>query len=210
MDLETLLGALDSDELKEAVVELINDEKDRGKDAYRKKDKELSKWKDDYRDLGWDPDKFESRSDFIEKKKADNKKVTDLSLSNAELNDKINNLITERDQEREHSKQKAEEVRKAKLSNKLQQEIGSDFIGSQYLIKDLINSNSVDLNGEEVVFKDGDEFIPFSKGLEQLKETNKNMLKTNQKGGSGDVGGETPKQSEELSFVDKLKKEMKQ
>ena len=202
--LEEILSAIEGDDIKEAIVGLIDNEREVGISKYNSKDKEVLKYKNAMKSLGFDKDKYETIDDFIESKQDVEKKVTKSNLTIAELNDRLNTITDELNAERENVQAKAKESRDNKLTAELTQAIGGKYIGSEYMIRDLIREGQVDINDNKVVFKNGDDLIPFETGLKQLEEQNADMLKTSLKGGTGDVGGKTPKQKD-TSFVDKMK-----
>jgi len=191
MTLEEILSKLESEDLKESIVSLINDEKERGITATRKKDKENLKLKTDLKDLGWDKDEYPTFDEFKESRSDIKKTATDSKLTIATLNDKLNSLTDELVNERVEAKRIKRVSKENKLSAELTSKISGSFFGAEYLIKTLISDGKVDLDETTgaVFFKNGDEVIPFDKGLETLKNDNKDMLKVSQQGGTGDKGG---------------------
>ena len=191
MTLEEILAKIESDELKEAIVTKINEEKDKGIQSYTKKDKEVLKYKNALKDLGYDHEKYSDVTEFIESKKTVEQNVNESKLTIATLNDKLNDLTNKLDQERQQAEAIRRTAKENKLSAELTKTIGAEFYGADYLIKSLINEGKVDLDDatNQVFFKNGDDLVPFEKGIEQLKEQNRDMLKVTQSGGTGDKGG---------------------
>jgi len=209
MDLQEVLSSIENEETKEAIISLVEAEKEKGISSYRKKDSEVLKLKNTLKELGYDHEKYSNVDEFIEDTKKVKDKVSKSSLTIAQLNDKLNDITSQLDSEREAAANAKRLAKENKLTAELTKNIGKDFIGSEYLIKDLISEGRVDLVNNEVVFKEGDDIITFDKGLVDLKEKNKGMLRTNIKSGTGDVGGNTiePKEDE---FTAKLRKALGQ
>ena len=209
MDLQEVLSSIENEETKEAIISLVEAEKEKGISSYRKKDSEVLKLKNTLKELGYDHEKYSNVDEFIEDTKKVKDKVSKSSLTIAQLNDKLNDITSQLDSEREAAANAKRLAKENKLTAELTKNIGKDFIGSEYLIKDLISEGRVDLVNNEVVFKEGDDIITFDKGLVYLKEKNKGMLRTNIKSGTGDVGGNTiePKEDE---FTAKLRKALGQ
>ena len=65
MNLEELLGKIESDELKEAIVSIVNEEKQKGISKYSKKDKEVLKYKSALKEVGYDTEKYSDIDAFI-------------------------------------------------------------------------------------------------------------------------------------------------
>lgn len=204
MTLEEILAKIESDELKEAIVDKLEQEKEKGKKSYKEKDVELLKYKDKYKrtlsELGYDPDKFSDIDTFIDSKKIIEKNVSESKLTIATLKSELDDFKAKLEQER----MEAERVRTVSKQNKLTAEltntIGSEFIGSKHLIKNLISDGRVDIDEttNKIFFKNGDDVITFEKGLEDLRIENKEMLKVSQRGGTGDTGGVGVKINDDL------------
>ena len=201
MNLEELLQQVDDESLKESIVAVVNVEKERGISSTKKKDKEVLRFKSALKDLGYDREKFEDLDSFISANKERESKTQKSSLTIAQLNDKVQSLAETLETERQQLAEKTRIAKESKLQAQLTEKIGNEFYGSKYLINDLVSNGRVDLVDNKVVFKSGDDIISFDSGLTALKEENKGMLKVTQKAGSGESGGETPK-NKEVSFMD--------
>jgi len=191
MNLEEILAKIESDELKEAIVSKINEEKEKGISSYSKKDREVLKYKNALKDLGYDHEKYNDVQEFIESKKSVEQTATDSKLTIATLNDKLNELTATLESEKAQAEAIKRSAKENKLTAELTKTIGGEFYGADYLIKSLITDGKVDLDEatNQVFFKNGDDLIPFEKGVEKLKEENRDMLKVTQAGGTGDKGG---------------------
>jgi hypothetical protein len=210
MNLDEMLKKLSSlengEELAEAVMTALESEKERGIASTRKKDKDVLKLKATLKDLGYDKETFDDLDSFVEniKKTKDSTVKSELTINT--LNDRVNELILDLKKEREAKEAITTKAKVKTLEAELQSTIGDKFFGAKYLIKDLISSGSVDIDEDgNKYFKDGDTLVPWEKGIESLKEKNKDILKVSQSAGSGDIiKGKT--QSGE--FFDKSSKEI--
>lgn len=191
MTLEEILAQIESDDLKEAIVGKIEEEKMRGKEASKKKDRDNLKLKADLKSLGWDKDKFETIDEFRESLEAKDKANNTNKLTIAQLNDKLDALESTLATERAEAELVKTRAKETKITSELTKHMGDSFFGASYLIKSLISDGRVDIDevSDRIYFKDGDEVIDFEKGLAKLKEDNKDMLKVSQQSGTGDVGG---------------------
>jgi len=191
MTLEEILAQIESDELKEAIVGKINEETEKGKSLYSKKDREVLKFKTALKELGYDHEKYADVSEFIDTKKEVESKVNDSKLTIATLNDKLNDLTSKLEQERAEADRAKRVSKENKITAELTNKIGGEFFGASYLIKTLISDGKVDIDeNNQLFFREGEDVIPFEKGLDQLKQENKDMLRVTQQGGTGDVGGQ--------------------
>jgi len=176
--------AEEKEAIMDAIVSLIDTEKQKGIDSYRAKDKETLKFKNAVKELGYDPDVDGDLETFIAKSKSKKTEVESSKLTIAQLSEKLtevqNEIATERTRANEH-KAKAE---REKMNSKLTSTIGDKIFGSKYVIESLINNKRVKIVDDNVVFTNGDEVIPFDTGIKSILEENKDMLKVSQKNGS--------------------------
>lgn len=192
MTLEEILAKIEDETVKEAVASAIHAEKQLGISATSKKDAENLKLKAKLKDTGWDPEKFDTWEKFVASKKALEDKSTTAETTISQLSDKVTDLANQLLESEKKTERAAKSAKENKLKAKLTEAVGDKFYGSTYLIKDLVSSGRVDIVDGKVVFKDGDTSVDFDKGIANLKEENKSMLKTGLKPGSGDAGGDTP------------------
>lgn len=180
MDLDSLLESLTEEQVT-VITEAISAETEVGKAKYRSKDKEVLKFKTALKEMGYD-NSSEKLEEFIEKKKAVAEPV-EPSLSDKALKSELDALKADL------AKEKAD-AKKANLFNKLQAELGDKLIGSKLIIEDAIRNDRFDLDGDTLVYKDGEDVLNASKGFEAIKEENSSAITTNQTGGTGSVGGD--------------------
>jgi hypothetical protein len=183
-DLVKQLEAVDGKgkELAESVVNLIESEKQRGILETNKRNKEnqnLRKFKQSFEALGYseDTDLDGFTADLVKKV---NKPVSeDISskLTLKTLNDQIQKLTADLDSERKVSKTKT-------ITAKLTQSLTDKVYGADLLIKSLISDNQVDLQNDNVVFKNGENYVGFDDGIKNLLELRKDIVKNVQVGGS--------------------------
>ncbi len=167
---------LDVDGIVEAYVGAVEEEKQKGIKFYKDKDNEVLKYK----------------SLVKEQEAKSTTSTTDAQLQINTLTEKVEGLMASLTSEREAKSAIEKKAKTKTLEAELIGKIGDKFYGSQYMIKDLINSGTVDINDEGTpYFKDGDNVVTLDKGIELLKERNKDMLKITQVSGSGDAGGKT-------------------
>jgi len=196
MTLEEILKAVEqldnAEELREAIIETIETERDRGITATRKKDKDVLKLKATLKDLGYDKKEFDGLDSFVESTRKIKEDSTKSKLTINSLSERVEDLINSLKTEREAKTQIEKQAKSKTLEAELTSAIGDKFYGSKYLIKDIIYSGSVDIDNDgSVFFKQGDNVLSFSKGIETIMDKNKDMLKLSQSGGSGDKGGTT-------------------
>jgi len=207
MTLEEILSSVENEDVREGIVSLINAEKQRGIESYQKKDSEVLKLKNKIKDIGYDSEKYDNYDSFFDTLKSKDEKVKSSELTIAQLNDKLNNLTTTLEQQKLEAENKAKESKRNKLTAELTKTIGNDFYGSDYMIESLVNNHKVDLVGNNIVGRNGDEIIPFDKFYDTIKEENKESLKFEQKRGSGsDQGVQTKTTSD---FVQRVKDNIK-
>ena len=170
--------------INEAFEKEVGKEKEKGISSYQKKDKEVVKLKGMLKELGYDKDTYDSIDEFKSsiqkaKDKADN---SDMTISS--LNSKIETLTEQFNKAEEQKTKLAEKNKKSTIYNKLNKSIGDQLYGSEYVIESLINNKKVDMNGENVVFRNGDDVVDFDTGVKKLLDENKDILKVNQKSGN--------------------------
>jgi len=104
----------------------------------------------------------------------------------------------------------------AELTNKLSETLSSKVYGSKHLIKTLIDSGRVEKIDGDILFKDGDEYLSYDKGIDRILEENAEDLKSNQKPGNETISKQhnITKKLEDLSVkdvmndIDNIAKEM--
>lgn len=209
MNLEEVLSSIGDESIKEAVVSLINAEKERGIEAYRKKDKESMEWKNHAKDLGWDNTKYDNIDDWKNSLKTKDKKVSESNLTIAQLNDKLNTYMAELESERESSRQIQKKAKENKLQADLTSKIGNVFYGSDFMVKTLISEGIADIQDDQTIIKDGDRVLSLDEGINVLKEKYKDSLKVQQVAGSGDNGGTKVTPQKEKSFAEQMAERLK-
>jgi hypothetical protein len=196
MTLEELVAKLEGDDLKEAVVGLVNAEKEKGITSYRKKDGELLNFKTTLKSKGYDPETMKL-DEWLSGFSKTEEKVRESSVTIAQLEDKLNTVQGQWESERTAAKQ-------SKIQAELTSAIGNTFYGADYMIKAWIAEGKVDLVEGKVLY-DGK---TFNDALPTIKEENKGSLRVTQVPGSGDSGGSPAPSSGEKSFVDKVRAQM--
>lgn len=195
--LTELLGSVESEETRASLLKIYQDDlssmEQLGIDKYNKKDGEHLKLKNAIKDTGYDSEKHATLREYIDSLKEVTVKASDGDLAYKALEKKFTDM----------EEQLAKEKTVAKTSSieaKLAQAIGDKYNGSGLLIKTLIGEGKVDLEDGKYFFKDGDSVTDFDSGIESLKETYKDLLKSDQNGGSGDAGGDTSAADADAEF----------
>jgi len=209
MTLEEILQTVESDNVKEAIVAKINEEKERGITEYRKKDQEVLKYKGLIKDLGYDSEKYDSIDSFVESKKKVDKVATESNLTIAQLNDKLTNYMAELETERNNTRQIQKKAKETKLNAELSGKLGSLFYGADFMVKTLISEGIADIDNDQTVIRDGDRVLSLDEGVNLLKDKYKDSLKATQVPGSGDRGGDKNPQHKEKSFAEQIADRMK-
>lgn len=194
MTLEELKTQLEKIEngpaILEGIVQLINNEKQIGISEKNKSNSEaqkLRKFKKALEAVGYteDDDLDAFTSNLVELKTKKSTEGESGSLTMKSLQEQIKGLTKSLESER-NGRINAEKQAKVKtLSAKLTQSLSDRVYGADLLVKSLINDGQVDLDGEEIVFKNNGETIPYEQGLNNLLETRKDIVKGTQKGGTG-------------------------
>jgi hypothetical protein len=189
MTLDEIKLALEAEgktKLVEDIVTLIESERLKGVDASRKKNKEaegLRKYKTAFEALGYDGETEidEFTSNMISRSSQSEPNSLTLKTLNSKLKTLEDQLISERTlRSQAESRAKSE-----KIHTKLYSTLNDKVYGADLLVKSLLMDNKVDLDGENIVFKNGDEVTNFDNGIKTLLEQRKDILKTNQANGSG-------------------------
>jgi len=209
MTLEEILGSIEADNVKEAIVAKINEEKERGISEYRKKDQEVLKYKGLIKDLGYDSDKYESIDSFVESKKKVDKVATESNLTIAQLNDKLTNYMTELETERNNTRQIQKKAKETKLNADLSGKLGNMFYGADFMVKTLISEGVADIENDQTIIRDGDRVLSLDEGINLLKDKYKDSLKATQVAGSGDNGGTKVTPQKEKSFAEQMAERLK-
>lgn len=176
--------------LLEGVLELINAEKQIGISEKNKSNSEaqkLRKFKKALEAVGYtdadDLDEFTSNLVDLKTKKTTENEGGSLTMKS--LQEQIKGLTKSLETERQRVINAEKEAKTKTLSAKLTQSLSDKVYGADLLVKSLINDGQVDLDGEQIVFKNNGESIPYEQGLNTLLETRKDIVKGTQKGGTG-------------------------
>ena len=163
----------------------------------------LSKIKSALGDIGYESGDVVDFIGDIKKKQQSSDKS---KYEKATLEEKLNDLERKWEEAENKAKQLERETIVNKISSKLNDSISDKIYGSKYVIESLINSGRVDMVDGDILFKNGDDFISFDKGIESVLEENKDMLKVNQKSGANTSQGahQQNKDLSELSVSDVL------
>jgi hypothetical protein len=184
--LTELLNSVESEEARASILKIYQEDLDAmeklGVDKYNKKDGEHLKLKNAIKETGYDSDKFATLKEYIESLKDVTTKASDGDLAYKALEKQFVDMKEQLEKEKTVAKTSSIEA-------KLSQAIGDKYNGAELLIKTLIGDGRVDLEDGKYFFKDGENVTDFDSGIESLKETYKDLLKSDQNGGSGDGGG---------------------
>jgi len=206
--LDEILAKISDDTLKREVAEVVDAEKERGIAATHKKNTENKKLRDTLIAAGYDSTKHTSYEAWITESKSVRENLTVSTGTNDELKTQLQLIRTELSDQKEATRATAQRAKDSQMKAILTDKIGNKFIGSSFLIKDLISEGRVDLIDDTLIFKDGEDSKTLASGIKLLEEEHKDMLKANIKAGSGKTGGDSP-DIEEKSFADLLKEQMK-
>lgn len=192
--LEALDGGKD---LYEFYVTSVESEKQRGITEVRDRNKEaesLRKYKIALEKLGFNKgsDELDSYIEVLksEKTKASEADSTKITLENvnsqlSELQNKFAMAQNELSTERKRTSEVALEAKKKSLKSKLSDVLRDKVYGHDFVADSLINDGKVDMDGENVFFKDGEAKVSFDDGIKKLLEARVDILKNTQKGGAG-------------------------
>ena len=178
------LGIDNKDDLTNTIITLVEEEKNRGIESYRKKDQEVLKYKNTLKELGWDSEKYQDVSEFVTTVKKKDEVVSKKDITISELNTKLIDLESKWTQERESAKQITEKSNRNKMLAELTGAIGDKLRGSKYIIDSYISNGRVAIVDDKVAFRDGETTIDFNTGIQKVLEENKDLLIVNQKTGS--------------------------
>ena len=207
MTLEEILELIPEEQrttAEETITGLVEAEKDKGISSYRSKNQEAVKLKNIIKELGYNADDYENLEDFKlktkEKLDESNKSKTELE----KLQDQFSNLKSEYETERQKRLEKELENKNNKIKSTLNEKLGNKLYGAKYLINDLVNNGTFELDESgKVISKDG---LPFDAKIEKILEENKDDLKEDKKHTPGRV--KETRVSGGSSLKDMLKQEM--
>lgn len=191
MDLETVLAKL-SDEEKSVIIACIEAEKTTGINASKKKGEEIkalitkqNRLKDAIRALELDPESEDIDSQIgslKDKIKGGGNAQTALEKQLAAITKQLDAITKERDET-------AKRLTTKTISERLTKALGDKVHAPEYIIKTLIADGSVTMNGDDVVWKNGDSELDLDSGAVAFLKANPNIVKVNQKPGGGSSGG---------------------
>jgi hypothetical protein len=188
-ELKAALEAAGKGELVDNALALIDAEKQKGISATNKKNQENAKlraFKNAAESLGYtEGDVDEWAAGLITKV---NKETTSNNSPTVKaLNDQLASLKSALDNEKKARTEAESRAKNKSISAKLSEVLADKVYGHDLLIKSLISDGKVDLDGENVVFVNGDDRIDFNNGLKSLLESRKDIAKTVQNPGTGKV-----------------------
>lgn len=207
-DLKSAVNSVDNaDEIIEFVINSIESEKQRGIDSRRQANNEaknLRKFKLALEKLGYsnetDLDEYVD-SLLSEKEELAAAGVTEGGVSEVmqqlkRLRKDFEKTQQELKSERDNAQQlRADSDRKA-IKSRLTDALRDKVYGHDLLAEHLISNGQVTLEGDEVIFIDGDDQVDFDQGVASLLEKRTDILKNGQKPG----GGTTPSTSTKQKF----------
>lgn len=182
--IEELKSLIKDPQILEDIVDSINAEKEKGISEKSKANKEaqnLRKFKTAVEAIGYgDSDDLDSFVSSIIKVK--NKKPEENTLTLKTLNEQIESLKTELNSARNKSKHD-------KIKAKLTEALSDKILGSKYIVDSLVSSNSVDIDGDDVIFKYDGSVVSFQEGIKKVMEDNKDLIKSSLKNGNQTTQG---------------------
>lgn len=218
MTLEQLLqmledGSLTAEQFKEAktiISGAIDAEKTKGIDSYRKKDAEGLKLKKALKDLGYSKDEVDGVDEFVSGLKNKITAVDGKDVTIAELKSSVEAIQQTLEAEKAEKSKLAETSITNTAKAKLIEALGDKFSAStaNTLIENLLLKKAVTVVDDKVVFKNGEEIVPFDDGVKGLLETHKDSLKNQQRLGSQTTPSSAdgaPKKLNDMSPEDALK-----
>jgi len=192
MTVEELLKTITGDSaesIKEEIVNLINIEKEKGIASYNKKDKEVMKFKNALKEIGYDSTKYDTIESFLSTYKDEQTQRENASseekITINSLNEKIMNLSNTLEKEAQEKTALKLKSDKEMMTNKLTQAIGEKVYGSKFLIESLILNGTVSMQDDNIVWGSGDSAVDLETGVNSFLENNKDIVKSPQNGGSG-------------------------
>jgi len=183
-------------ELYEFYINAVETEKQRGISEVRERNKEaegLRKFKIAFEKLGFNKD--DSLDDYIEnlKKSAEKAKDADSAkLTLESVNSELSNLrkkfeltANELASEKKAKEAIALENKRKSLKLKLTDALKDKVYGHDFVADSLINDGKVDIDKDEVYFKEGENKVAFNDGILKLLEERQDIIKNVQRGGAG-------------------------
>lgn len=183
----------------------IEKEKQHGISTYSKKDKEVLKYKNVLKDLGYDNEKYDNVDTFKESLKETVGNVEQSNITLSELNTKFENLNTIYQQEVSTRMDKEKELETSAIRTELNTAIKGKLYGDEAIIENVILKNELSMVEGKILDKDGNDFDTFAK---TLLEVNKDSLRATQKAGLDNKVKKNSIPPSEDSFVNKLKQRM--
>jgi hypothetical protein len=191
-----LEGLTNGKELYEYYVNAVETEKQRGISEVRDRNKEaenLRRYKIALEKLGFDKgsEELDTYIEGLRESKDKAKDVDDAKVSLKSLNSELTELRKKFDvsQNELSSERKAKEAialenKRKSIKLKLNEALKDKVYGHDFVADSLINDGKVDLEQDNVVFKDGENKVAFEDGIKKLLEQRTDILKNVQKGGA--------------------------
>jgi len=191
-ELKTALsGHAQEADVLDFVVRSVETEKSTGIDRHRKANKEaeglrktLGSLKEKLSDLGYEDDgDLDEFFDTLKKSKTEapesNKELKKLTKQLADLKTQLDQKTAAESELRDRSK-------KLRIKNQLGKDLSDKVYAHDYVIDGLINNKQIDIDedGETVVWMDGDNRVPYDKGLKSFIEKNASLVKNQMKAGA--------------------------
>lgn len=205
------------DKIYEAVANLVLAEKERGRKESSEANNEAknlrTKYKTPFQELGFDLEqdlltqlkdlkvKATSAEELTKGKGKATEEILDYQKRLSEM-EKTLATITKEKEATDHK------LRTKQLREALSSEFGDKIYAKDHTITALIADGRVQLDGENVIFLEGDKKLTLSEGVNALIESNKVDVKVSQKPGQGPGGqGGAPDKSdaERLAYIKRLR-----
>jgi len=200
MTLEELLALLTSGEItkeqyasvKETIEGAINAEKTKGIESYQKKDREVLKYKQALKAIGYDKDTEDGVDGFVQSLKGKLGTTESSQLTIAELSNKLTELTEAYNNDKLKLQQTQEQADLGLITTELTKALGERFNGSSAIMDGLIGRKRVKVVDGKVAFVNGESVIPFEAGVKTLEEEYKDLLKNQQRPGVNTTPSQKP------------------
>jgi len=163
---EELITSLPEDQ-QSLINGMIEKEKQKGIDSYRKKDQEVLKLKSNLKELGYNKDEYENVDQFSQNIKAKLEKQRDSEITLASLSERINEMTMEKEAQEK-------ETNNLYITSKLKDAIGKKLYGSEAIIENVVLKNELVVDGKDVKTNAGEVFDTF---IENLLEVHKDDVR---------------------------------
>jgi translation initiation factor 2 beta subunit (eIF-2beta)/eIF-5 len=204
LDAETF----DKESVKTEIDKVLKAQANYGKTQYDKKQQQITKFQQTLNEIGYDPEKYKSVDEFklSLKEKVNSANESDLKLK--VLNEKISNLESLYNQEKETRSSVEKKAKNEFIKGKLTEVLSPKVFGASAIIENTLLKGELDIVDDVIVTKDGKSLDDF---VTNVLDTHKDAIKVEQKSGSGVTPTKNVpnNMSSDDKFIEAIKAQMK-